>query len=122
MKTFIAEDGRQIIIRGVGKLFYQDGFPISMSISVLKKKGWEVSLFHVADECMKNGWSPKTTFNKLVADFEDDIDGNVWDKEQVRKFCYASYEEQREMIFNYLFKDVEEAKQWLRRISVQTGT
>jgi len=94
---------RNICIKGIGKMFYQDGFPISMAVSESKKKGVEVSIFHVADECLKNGWSAKTTFNKLKADFEEDIDGNIFDLESLEKFCYADYETQREMIFKYLF-------------------
>ena len=102
-------NGRKIAIKGIGKLFYQDGFPISMAISELKNKGIEVSMLHVADECLKNGWSPKTTINKLKADFEDDIDRNEIDVELLEKFCHAEYEDQREMIFNYLFSSREEA-------------
>ena len=94
---------RTICIGGVGKMFYQDGFPISICVSKMKEKNVEVSILHVADECLKNGWSEKTTFNKLKADFEDDIDGNKIDIEQLEKFCFASYEDQREMIFQYLF-------------------
>ena len=105
---------RVICIKGIGKMFYQEGFPISLSISELKKKGIEVSIFHVADECLKNGWSPKTTINKLKADFDEDIDKeNIIDFNQLEKFCNASYEDQREMIFDYFFKNEEQAKKWL---------
>lgn len=118
-------DNRLICLKGVGKLFYQEGFPISLSVSKMKENGIEVSLLHVADECLKNGWSAKTTINKLKADFEDDIDGNIYDLELLEKFCYASYDEQREMIFEYLFKcktdDVrrgqnKEPINWLRAV------
>ncbi len=95
--------GKKLILKGVGKMFYQDGFPISMSVSALKKKGLEVSILHVADECMKNGWTGKTTFNKLKVDFEDDIDKNSYDLKQLEMFCNSSYEDQREMLFKYLF-------------------
>ena len=73
MKNLLVEQigGRKICLKGVGKFFYQDGLPISISVSELKKKGIEVSILHVADECLKNGWNAKTTFNKLKADFED---------------------------------------------------
>jgi hypothetical protein len=104
---FLVEEfgDRKICLKGVGKMFYQEGFPISMAISEFKKKGIEVSILHVADECLKNGWSPKTTFNKLKADFEEDIDKqNQYDLELLRSFCWNSYEMQREMIFEYLFK------------------
>jgi len=94
---------RLICLKGVGKMFYQDGFPISMAVSELKKKGVEVSILHVADECLKNGWSAKTTYNKLKADFEDDIDGNIYDLSLLERFCWSDYESQREMIFQYLF-------------------
>lgn len=97
-------DDRKIVLKGVGKMFYQDGFPISMAISEFKKKGIEVSILHVADECLKNGWNSKTTLNKLKADFEEDIDGNDFDIATLEKFCNSNWEEQREMIFQYLFK------------------
>lgn len=99
----IAIGDRNVCLKGIGKMFFQDGFPISMAITELKKKGIEVSIFHVADECIKNGWSAKTTFNKLAADFEDDIDNNKIDMVSLKTFCYADYETQREMIFQYLW-------------------
>jgi len=95
---------RTICLKGIGKLFYQNGFPISMSVSKFKKEGIEVSIMHVADECLKNGWSPKTTYNKLKSDFEEDIDKeNNYDFEKLKAFCFAEYEAQREMLFEYLF-------------------
>ena len=94
---------RKILVKGVGKLFYQEGYPISMAVSEFKKRGVEVSLLHVADECLKNGWSAKTTISKLKEDFKDDIDGNVFNIYELELFCESSYETQREMIFNYLF-------------------
>ncbi len=96
--------GRLIAYRGIGKMFYQEGFPISMAIAELKKSHVEVSILHVADECLRNGWSAKTTYNKLAADFEADIDKNYVDMDLLKKFCYADYEEQRAMIFEYLFE------------------
>jgi hypothetical protein len=105
---------RKIAIKGVGKLFYQEGFPISMSVSELAIKGIEVSLFHVADECLKNGWSAKTTYNKLISDFQDDISGHKYDTQSVYDFCFSTYEVQREMIFNYLFGTPENAKNWFK--------
>lgn len=112
---------RLICIRGVGKLFYQDGFPISISISELNKKGIEVSIFHVADECLKNGWSSKTTFNKLKADSEDYIENDIvlvsdkYNLELLERFCYAEYEVQREMIHQYLFNgNVDEINKTLK--------
>lgn len=113
-KDWLIEDfgDRVICLRGVGKMFYQHGFPIAMAITELHKKGIEVSLFHVADECLKNGWKAKTVFNKL----EEELVGertNVT-KEELETFCYAEYEDQREMIFNYLYSDKEAAVAYLK--------
>lgn len=105
---------RWICIGGVGKMFYQDGFPISMSISELKKKGIEVSIYHVADECLKHGWSAKTTISKIKADLVDDIDKNSVSVEDLELFCNSDYETQREMIFQYLFGERETAYNWLK--------
>lgn len=105
---------RNICIKGIGKLFYQEGFPISMAVSELKKQGIEVSILHVADECLKNGWSPKTTYSKLCADFDEDIDKNKINELELYSFCFADYEHQRSMIFNYLFNNRYQASAWLK--------
>jgi hypothetical protein len=90
-----------ICLKGIGKMFYQDGFPISMAISNFKSKGIDVSLFHIADECLKHGWSSETTFKKLR---EDVVDGNFeTNLEQLELFCYSNYDTQRVMIFESLF-------------------
>ena len=99
---------RKIITKGVGKLFYQDGLPIAMSIHELKKQGYEVSLYHIADECLNNGWKPKTVYNKLV----NELEGEGLNKEDLYKFCFSEYEKQREMIFNYFFNNEESAIDW----------
>lgn len=104
--------GKRICIGGIGKMFYEQGLPVSMAIQILKEKEIEVSILHIADECLKNGWPAKTTINKLVEDFQDNISFKL-DKAQLGKFCYASYEEQREMIFSSLFENQGKAKNWL---------
>jgi len=106
---------RKIIIKGVGKLFYQEGFPISMALSQFNQRGYEVSMLYVADECMKNGWSPKTTMAKLRADFVDDIDKNLVDLALLDRFCHASYEEQRAMMRKYLYQGDEETERIVLR-------
>lgn len=103
---------RLIAIKGIGKMFFQEGFPISMSVVELQKKGIEVSILHVADECLKNGWSAETTKRKLVDDFQDSLE--ILDENLLDCFCDSDYETQREMIFQYLFgsssKDVIDGK------------
>jgi len=104
---------RNICLKGIGKLFYQEGFPISMSISELKKKNIEVSLLHIIEELWDNGWSWKTIESKLNDELELDIDKSlIFDFDYLHNFynCLeqpkrknGGYEESREMIFKYLF-------------------
>lgn len=107
----IAIGDRKIVVRGMGKMFYQDGMPISIMAGELRKKGLEVSWLHVADELLKHGWSSETTFKKLREEMADGAIEKV-DIDRVEKFCDAfrtgdkweeGYYAQREMIFQYLF-------------------
>lgn len=103
-------DNRKICIFGIGKMFYQEGFPIGMAIRELNKQNIECSVFHIADECLKNGWSSKTTYTKLR---EELVDSSIsFDVLKLEKFCFSEYEEQRQMIFEYLFQNEENAKIW----------
>lgn len=124
---------RTICVKGIGKMFYQDGFPISMSVSELKKKGVEVSFLHIINEFWDNGWSWKTIEMKLRGELEGDIDKSLEIDIDNLKYFYdcleqpkrrnGGYEESREMIFQYLFSvstnDVRSGKNkkplnWLR--------
>jgi len=96
---FVVEiDSRKICVKGIGKLFYQDGFPISFTIDVLKDEDIIPSPYHIADELLKIGWTPKAVINRINADIPDIEKYNV----DLNLFCNSTYEEQREMIFNYL--------------------
>lgn len=99
---FVQIGTEKVCVKGVGKMFYQDGFPISLCVSELHKRGVKVSILHVADECLKNGWSADTILTKFKEDFADI--GEKLDMVILKSFCYASYEDQREMIFKSLFK------------------
>ncbi len=96
---------RKIVVKGIGKLFYQDGFPITMSIEYFKEQNMEASLLHIVDELIKHGWSNKTILNKLRNDAEEGINNEInntnWDV--IETFCNSTYEDQREMLFQYLF-------------------
>lgn len=105
-------NGRKVLLKGVGKLFYESGYPISMAISGLAEKGVEVSLLHLADELIKSGSFPFdkrgvcSAYKKIVGELDDSIQGDskpTTTKEDLYKFCHANYEDQREMIFQYLF-------------------
>ncbi len=103
MSEIINIENRKIAVSGIGKAFFQDGYPISLAIEGCLEQGVEVSILHVADECLKNGWSTKTILSKFNEDFADGGDKSKLDLVQLEKFCNATYEDQREMIFNYLF-------------------
>lgn len=96
---------RTIVVKGIGKMFYQDGFPIAMSVSFFRSKGFEPSLLHIADELLKNGWSAERVCRTIETSFQEDIETGIhdYDSLQVQHFCFSTYEGQREMIFDYLF-------------------
>lgn len=96
--------GELVCVKGVGKMFFEQGFPISMAVDILAKGGIRVSILHVADECLKNGWAAETVIKKFREDFKDGGEGNELDVELLSKFCYSTYEDQRDMIFESLFK------------------
>lgn len=105
-------NGREIAIKGVGKLFYQEGVPLEISADILFEKGVEISWLHIADELLKNGWSNKRVYNTLshillYSKYESNIP-------LLKEFIYKEYNEQRDMIFNFLFENKEVAKNWLR--------
>lgn len=117
---------RKIAVGGVGKLFYQDGFPISMAVSELNKQGIEVSMFHLIEELWENGWSWKTIEIKLRGEMELDIDKSMsLNFTKLKKFYFCleqpnrangGYEESRSIIFEYLFgmSKKEEMAQWVK--------
>ena len=109
-------NNKKIVLDGVGKRFYQDGIPISITIEDCNSEGVEVSMLHVADELLKQGWKPKTVLNKLEEEKSLDII-NVMDMANVKEFCFADYETQREMIYNYLFGNEDKQKSLAKLIT-----
>lgn len=89
-------------------MFYQEGFPIEIIVNELKNKNIESSIYHIADECLKHGWSEKTTIKKLIEIFPEN-------KKEIINFCNSDYEQQREIIFNFLYSSKEEAKEWFNK-------
>lgn len=113
-KDFLIDNinNKKICLKGVGKMFYENGFPISMSIEYFKEKDIEVSILHVADECLKNGWSTKTIISKFKEDFEDC--GKKLNIKELEIFCNSEYETQREILFKYLFCNNDIAIEFLK--------
>lgn len=123
---FCAINNKTICVGGLGKLFYQDGFPIQIGIDLLKEKGIEVSLLHIADELYKHGWEERAILGAFQTDTGKDFDEIEKIKEFIKightneleidsrdktklpsnyQFIYSSggYEAQREMLFESLF-------------------
>ncbi len=111
-------DGKQVVLAGIGKLFYEEGFPIHISVDILKEKGLSVSVLHIADELYKNGWSEKAIVKTLSQDFEgsESIVSEfikVATAGEPRKdlppngeqwiYSENGYDLQREMLFQWLF-------------------
>lgn len=111
---FMQIDDRKIIIRGLGRMFYQEGMPIGIMAKQAMSKGMEVSWFHVVDELLKHGWSEKTIRNKLSEELQDSGTPELIDK--VDLFLSNGYEGRRELIFNYLFQsNPEKATEWFKQ-------
>lgn len=120
-------DSRFIAVKGIGKLYYQEGFPIPMAVTELHKHGIGVSLLHIADELLKENWKPDKVYQRLKAELSDTIAGDEiinWDWTMLKKFVYLGYEEQRELLFDYLYetkeKGVEELRQYFKAVSDET--
>lgn len=104
--------GRRIAIKGVGRALYETGYPIGMLARKMTGEGVEVSWLHVADEPQKNGWPTKTILSRLREESRDSA--IELDLQAIESFLVAEYEEQRAMIFSYLFGDRETALEWGR--------
>lgn len=109
-------NGRLVCIAGIGRLFYQEGFPVSMSVAEMRKRGVSVSMFHVAAECLENGWPPETVYSKLKEDIEDFTGQSDDIIPQLNEFCFASRDRQKEMIFSYLFGDKHKGEEYLKNL------
>lgn len=118
IQDFIIEEinGRQVVVRGIGKMFYQDGFPIGIAVEKLRDMGIEVSWLHIADELQKNGWKARTILSRIgedLADYGDELDAKAI-LTTIELFLSVEYELQREMIFHSLFDgDMKMAKTFL---------
>ena len=91
---------RHIILKGIGELYYAKGLPIGIAINKLASYGIEVSIYHVIDELYRNGFSLEKIESLLR---EECADSGIVGFEDIRKYIYSTYEEQRGMILQYLY-------------------
>lgn len=98
----IAEiNNKRIAVKGVARLFFEQGLPISISAMELERKGVTVSYLHIADELIKANWSDKAIINKLNEELV--YFGIECDMDLVKHFLSLTYEASREVLFSYLF-------------------
>lgn len=102
---------RTIVLGGLGRMLYQEGTPIGVLVVEAKRKGWEVSWLHIADELQKHGWSNKTILSRLKEECTDSV--IPVDLDKLKDFLEADWDSQREMIFQYLFGSRDVAATWL---------
>lgn len=105
-------DNQVVVLRGVGRMYYESGLPIVFQIDELKKRGIKVSMLHVADELLKENWSVKRIMNTLTEDKILSEENTI----EIQKFCYADYETQRSLIFKSLYVTRENGLKHLRTI------
>lgn len=119
-------NGVPTVLKGIGKMYYQMGFPILMAIEHFKEQGYNVSYLHIADELYKHGWQERAIINAFLEygkseDFDIEkikkfilvgkttvLLPDTRDKSRLKRgeeFIYSSggYEAQREMLFKSLF-------------------
>jgi len=108
-------DGAQVCVGGIGELFFKQGIPIGITVSELSKKGIVTSIYNLADELLKHGWSAKTTCAKIVSELNDSgiILNNT---DNLMDFCLSTYEQQRETIKSSLFKTYEIANDFRNQL------
>lgn len=111
---FMTIGDRKIIIRGLGKMFYQEGMPIGMMAKRCEELGYEVSWLHITDELLKHGWEHKSIRGKL---FEELVDSGKKELiSSIENFLGRTYDERRDMLFQYLFNsNREKAAEWFKQ-------
>lgn len=102
IKVFNYRD-RKIVIAGIGKLFYEAGFPISLTLFKLQEQGLELSIFHVASELLDRRWPPETVYSKIKEDIETYGEKRIVITQLLYDFIFGDIELQRLIIFKYLF-------------------
>jgi len=109
-EIFRNENNESIIVRGLGRFIFEQGLPLSIMIDELKMRGnLKISFLHLADELMRNGWSGHKTISYLKNEtFIEDF-------KPLQEFCDASFEDQRTLLFKFLFgedpKEIIRAKE-----------
>lgn len=109
VKIIITGD-RTVVVKGIGKMFMQEGFPLSLSFAVLTSHGYEISIYHLVDELMRHYLDSGTLAYKvkdkvlstLKECVEDDKTVGI-NMEEVAHYISSDYEKQRQMIFTYLW-------------------
>jgi hypothetical protein len=105
LKVITVEE-KQICVGGIGKMFFEHGLPISITIDQLSKNDIGFNLLNLVDEFIKNGWEEKTIISKISEELDSLV--SKTDIDNIQNFIKSDYEDQREMIFKSLFNTSSE--------------
>lgn len=105
---------RSIVIGGLGRMLYEAGIPIGILAAKAQELGHEVSWLHITDELIKHGWKATTIYNRIKEECQDSM--VPIDMDKIHDFIHATYEDQRQMIFDYLFGTEEIARTWFMNL------
>jgi len=109
---FALIDNKFVCINGIGKFFTENGLPISISTNHLKKQGIFFSVSRLCDELQNEGFKLKTVKRKVMEELGNELSAEQ--KNVIDIFCSSSYENQRDIIFNDLFKSEDIAREFFR--------
>lgn len=120
MKTLeiVEINGNKIVIKGIAKLYFEQGIPISITMAKCFENRISVSPYKLADEFIKAGISNERTESILseaiheIVEIPHEHRLNMINK--IRTFLVSDYETQREFIYNSLFNSTDTAKDYLR--------
>lgn len=100
--------GVKNLIIGCGSMMMTHGTPLSIQIDLCKREGFDISPLHFADELLKGGFNPTNVIRKIQ---EETVDAGVsWPMDLIRKFVFSGYEEQRAILFEYLYGNEDKAR------------
>ena len=111
-------DNKRICINGIGTFYFEQGIPISITISKLIEKGIEVNYYKLVDEMLKADINHERIYpliSEAISELiEIDLSERIKIRKQVNLFLVSDYETQRELIFNSLFNSTDTAMDWMR--------
>ena len=120
MKTLeiIEINGNKIVIKGIAKLYFEQGIPISITMAKCFDNQLVVNSYKLVDEFIKAGIHNDRIDSIMTEAVHELIEIPHEQRlkiiKDIRLFLVADYETQREFIYNSLFNSTDIAKNYLR--------